>query len=172
MRSAQASITIDKPSEAVYDYLFDISSRSEFASTIFRDLRLTRVESEGIGAGARYRLHRKLRDRFAGTTITEAERGVRILEEGSTGRGGRVPMAIEYLLEDQSGGSTKVTWTIETYPANGADKIRDSGLRRNLRRRMPRALKRLRAILEDAPDAAPGERVTVGGMDPSYVPNP
>jgi hypothetical protein len=172
MRSAQAHITIDRPAEEIYEYLLDISSRTEFAPTIFRDFRLARVESSGIGAGARYRLHRKLRDRHAGTTITEAEPGARILEEGSTGRGGRVPMAIEYLIEGQSGGSTKVTWTIETYPANGADKFRDSGLRRFLRRRMTRSLKRMRGILEGSPDASRGERATVGGLDPSFVPNP
>jgi uncharacterized protein YndB with AHSA1/START domain len=172
MRSAQANITIDRPADEVFDYLLDISSRTEFAPTIFRDFRLARVESSGIGAGARFRMHRKLRDRHAGITITETEPGARILEEGSTGRGGRVPMAIEWLIEGQNGGSTKVTWTIETYPANGADKIRDSGLRRFLRNRMPRSLKRMRGILEDAPDASRGERASVGGMDPSYVPNP
>ena len=172
MRSAQAKITIDRPPEEVYEYLLDISSRTEFAPTIFRDFHLTRVESSGIGAGARYRMHRKLRDRYAGTTITEGEPGVRLLEEGSTGRGGRVPMAIEYRLDGDPSGATRLTWTIETYPWNAADKLRGSGMRRHLRRRMPRALKRMRGILEGSPDAAPGERATVGGLDPSYVPNP
>lgn len=172
MRSAQAKITIDRPAEEVYEYLLDIASRTEFAPDVFRELRLARVESKGIGAGARYRLHRKLRDRYAGTTITEAASGERILEEGSTGRGGRVGMAIEFLLEGQPGGPTKVTWIIETYPLNPADRLREFRMRGPLRRRMRRGLKRLRAILEGAPDAVRGERTTVGGMDPNYVPNP
>jgi hypothetical protein len=172
MRSAQAQLTIDRTPEEIYEYLLDIGSRPEFAPTVFRDFRLSRVESYGLGAGARYRLHRKLRDRYAGTTITEAESGQRILEEGSTGRGGRVNMATEFVLEEQPGGGTKVTWILETYPMNPADRLREFGMRRQLKRRMKTSLRRLRGILEGAPGAQRGERPTVGGMDPSYVPNP
>lgn len=172
MRSAQGKITIDRSPEAIHRYLLDISSRPEFAPAIFHDFRLARVESSGVGAAARYRLHRKLRDRYAGTTITESEPGLRLLEEGSTGRGGRVRMAIEYLLEEQPGGSTRIYWTIETYPVHLADRIREFGMRRQIRRRMPRSLRRLRDILEESPGAARGDRPSVGGLDPSWIPNP
>jgi uncharacterized protein YndB with AHSA1/START domain len=172
MRSAQVNITIDRPPEDVFEYLLDIGSRAEFAPELFRELHLTRVESYGIGSGARYRLHRKLRDRYAGTTITQAVSGQRILEEGSTGRGGRVGMAIEYLLEEQPGGATKVTWILELYPMNAADRLREFGQRRQINRRMKRGIKRLRAILEGSPDAVRGDRATVAGLDASYVPNP
>jgi hypothetical protein len=172
MRSAQAKITIDRSPEEIFEYLLDIGSRPEFAPTIFHDFRLSRVESYGVGAGARYRLHRKLRDRYAGTTITKAEPGLRVLEEGSTGRGGRVGMAQEFVLEEQSGGSTRVTWIIETYPMNPADRLREFGFHRFFKNRMGRSLKRLRGILEGAPNAPRGERPTIGGMDPTYVPNP
>ncbi|MGB1583508.1 MAG: hypothetical protein ACPHCI_06945, partial [Solirubrobacterales bacterium] len=70
MRAARAKITIDRPIDEVYDYLLDIGTRPEFAPNVFLDFRLSRVESKGVGAGARYRLHRKLRDRYAGTTLT------------------------------------------------------------------------------------------------------
>jgi carbon monoxide dehydrogenase subunit G len=172
MRRAQAKIKIDRPAEEVFDYLLDIASRAEFAPEIFRELRLVRIESKGVGAGSRFRLHRKLRDRYAGTTITEAVAGERILEEGSTGRGGRVGMAIEFLLEGGDAGPTTVTWTIETYPLNPVDKLRELRMRSQLRRRMRRGLKRLRAILEGAPEAAPAGGVSVGGMDRDWVPNP
>ncbi len=172
MRSAQAKITIDRPPEAIHEYLLDIASRPEFAPSIFHDFRLARVESYGVGAAARYRLHRKMRDRYAGTTITESVPGQRLLEEGSTGRGGRVGMAIEFLLDEQPGGSTRVTWTIETYPLNPADRIRETGMRRQIRSKMPRSLKRLRDILEESANATRGERPTIGGMDPNWVPNP
>jgi len=98
MRSAQATITIGRTPEEIFEYLLDIGSRPEFAPSVFHDFRLSRVESYGVGAGARYRLHRKLRDRYAGTTITKAVLGQRVLEEGSTGRGGRVGLAIEFAL--------------------------------------------------------------------------
>lgn len=172
MRSAQATITIDRPSEEVFDYLLDIGSRTEFAPELFREFHLTRIESKGIGAGARFRLHRKLRDRRAGLSITEATPGQRILEEGSTGRGGRVGLAAEYLLEEQSGGATKVTWIIEAYPMNPVDRLREFGERRQIKRRMKKGVKRLRNILEGSPDAVPGDRPTVAGLDTSYVPNP
>ena len=173
MRSAQAKITIDRPPEEIYEYLLDIGSRTEFAPELFREFHLTRVESKGIGAGARYRLHRKLRDRYAGTTITRPFRGQRILEEGSTGRGGRVGMAAEFLLEEQSGGATKVTWILETYPMNPADRLREFGERRQIQApHEARRSRRLRGILEGAPGAVRGERPTVAGLDPSYVPNP
>jgi hypothetical protein len=172
VRSAQATITIDRPSEEVFEYLLDIGSRTEFAPELFREFHLTRVESKGIGAGARYRLHRKLRDRRGGSTITEAASGQRILEEGSTGRGGRVGMAQEFLLEEQSGGATKVTWIFETYPMNPPDRLREFGERRQIKRRMKRGARRLRDILEATPGAVRGNRPTVAGLDPSYVPNP
>lgn len=172
MRPARASITIDRPILEVYEYLLDIGSRPEFAPTIFRDFRLARVEPKGVGAGARYRLHRKLRDRYAGTTITEAVPGERILEEGSTGRGGRVPLAIEYILEELPGGPTRVEWTFETHPLNLADQIREFRFRGKVKRKMPSSLRRLRGILEQTPTATAGERATVAGLDPRYVPNP
>jgi hypothetical protein len=81
-------------------------------------------------------------------------------------------MAIEYLLEEQPGGATRVTWTIETYPMNPADRLREFGERRQIARRMKRGARRLRDILEGSPDAVQGERPTVAGLDPSYVPNP
>jgi hypothetical protein len=172
MRPVRAHITIDRPADEIYDYLLDIGSRPEFAPTLFLDFRLTRVESYGVGAGARYRLHRKIRDRFAGTTITEATPFARIFEEGSTGRGGRVPLAIEYLLDEQANGATKVSVAIETHPLNLADQLRAQGLRRHIKRRLPRSLKRLRDILEGSPTASKGDRASVGGMDSNYVPNP
>jgi hypothetical protein len=172
MRSAKAKINVDRSPAEVYAYLIDYASRSEFAPKVYRELRLARIESEGLGAGGRFRLHRKLRDRYAGTTVTEAVVGERILEEGSTGRGGRVGMAAEFLLEELPGGTTSLTWVIETYPGNFADRLREFGMRGQIRRQMRRSIRRLRAILEEAPDALPGERPTVGGLDPVHVPNP
>lgn len=172
MRSAKAKITIDRTPAEVHAYLLDYASRGEFAPKIYRELRLARVESQGLGAGGRFRLHRKLRDRYAGTTVTASVAGERILEEGSTGRGGRVGMAAEFLLDELPGGATSVTWIIETYPGNFADKLRELGMRGQIRRRMRRSIHQLRAILEGAPDAARSERPTVGGLDPVHVPNP
>lgn len=172
MRSAQAKITIHQPPATVHEHLLDIAAHAEFAPQVFREMRLTRIESYGRGAGARFRLHRKLRDRRADLTITEVEHGVRQLEEGSTGRSNRVPLAAEFRFDEIADGVTRVTWTIETDPGNPLDRLREFGMRRQLRRHMRSSLKRLRAILEDSPDAATEPRPTVNGMSPLHVPNP
>lgn len=172
MRPVQAKITVDRPIDEVFDYLLDIASRPEFAPDLFLDFRLTRVESYGQGAGSRFRLHSKIRDRYAGTTIVAATPFSAIREEGSTGRAGRVELAIEWLLEELPGGATKVEAIFATHPMNVVDRIRERGLRRHVRMRLPRSLRRLRDILEGSPSTRRGERPTVNGMDPRYVPNP
>ncbi len=171
MRFARAQLTIDRTPAEVFEYLLDYSSRGEFAPGVYRDLRLARVESYGVGAGGRFRLHRKLRDRYAGSTITEAAPGRRILEQGSTGRGGRIELAAEFLLEDVGGG-TRVQWTLETFTTNPADRLREFGMRGQVQRQMRRSLRNLREILEATPGAAPSVRPTVGGLDPIHFPNP
>jgi hypothetical protein len=172
MRAVRAKITIDRPADEVYDYLLDIASRPEFAPDLFLDFRLSRVESYGQGAGARFRFHPKLRERFAGTTIVQAKPFELILEEGETGRSGRVPLVIEYLLDGQPDGTTQVQASIETSPLYLPDRVREYGLHRNVKRRLPRAMRRLRDILEGTPKARQGDRPTVAGVDPNYVPNP
>lgn len=172
MRTVRAKITIDRPIEEVYDYLLDIATRPEFGSELFQDFRLTRVDSHGLGAGARFRLHPRVRDRFAGTTIVKAVPGEMVVEEGSTGRSGRVPLAIEYLLEEQPGGVVRVLAVFETSPLLLTDRIREFGFRRTVNRRLPRALRRMRDILEQAPRTRPGRRPTVAATDRNRVPNP
>lgn len=172
MRAVRASITIDRPADEVYDYLLDIGSRPEFAPDLFLDFRLSRVDGHGQGAGARFRFHPRLRERFAGVTIIRAKPFEMILEEGSTGRSGRVPLAIEYLIEERPGGVSRVQAGMETAPLLLPDRIREFGLRRHVKRRLPRAMRRLRDILEAAPHARLGERATVAGLDRGRVPNP
>lgn len=172
MRPVRTAITMDRPIDEIFDYLLDIASRPEFAPDLFLDFRLTRIESYGQGAGARFRLHKKIRDRYAGTTIVEAKPFDLIREEGSTGRAGRVPLVIEWRLDGLAGGATKVEAAVATNPSNVVDQLRERGLRRHVRHRLPRVLRRMRDILEGSPSVRQGERPTVNGMDPRYVPNP
>jgi hypothetical protein len=172
MRPVTAKISIDRPAEEIWEYLLDVASRPEFAGDMFLDFRLARVESKGLGAAARYRLGKRARDRFAGTTIVEADPFTLIREEGSTGRGGRVPLVFEYLLESSGGGPTKVTLTFATAPLLPIDRLREFGMRRKLQARSRRAMRRLRDILEGAPRVALGERPTIGGIDRFRIHNP
>jgi hypothetical protein len=172
MRPITVKISIDRPADEVYDYLMDMASRPEFAGDLFLDFRLTRIESSGVGAGARYRLGKRVRDRFAGTTIVEGQPFGLVREEGGTGRGGRVPLVFEYMLEQNEGAPTQVTLTFGTAPILPIDRLREMGMRRKLNGRAKRAMRRLRDILERAPYAARGERATVGGLDRFRIHNP
>ncbi|MBJ7347964.1 MAG: hypothetical protein JHC87_05270 [Thermoleophilaceae bacterium] len=172
MRAVRAKISIDRPADEIYEYLLDIASRPEFAGDLFLDFRLTRVESYGKGAGARFRLDKRMRDRFAGLTVTQATPFSAIVEEGSTGRGGRVPLRMEYDLAESTSGLTTVTFTIATSPSKFEDRMREFGMHRALSARATRVTRRLRDILEGAPRAPKGDRPTVGGMDLHHVPNP
>lgn len=172
MRAVTAKISIDRSADAIYGYLLDVASRPEFAGDMFLDFRLARVESRGVGAASRFRLGRRARDRFAGTTVVEAVPGAMIREEGSTGRGGRVPLVFEYLLEAADGAPTKLTFTFATAPLKPIDRIREFGMRRKLQGRARRAVRRLRDILEEAPHAARGDRPTVGGASRFQIHNP
>src|SRR5919107_783348 len=59
----RASVTVDRPREEVFDYLADIANHAEFMGPLFEDWRLTRVDSYGAGAGARFRSNARM-DRF------------------------------------------------------------------------------------------------------------
>ena len=172
MRPARAKITIDRPIEEVYDYLLDIGSRPEFAPTIFRDFRLTRVESTR---------------RRGGRPLPPAPQAARPLRGHDDHRGRprrahprrgldrpRRPRAAGDRVPARGAARRRheVEWTIETHPLNLADQIREFRFRRQIKRRMPRSLRRLRGILEKTPNVPQGDRATVAGLDSNYVPNP
>src|SRR4030081_1894766 len=50
------STVITAPRERVFDYLQDIANHSEFTDHYLVDWHLTRIDSVGRGAGARFRL--------------------------------------------------------------------------------------------------------------------
>ena len=61
------SSTISKPREEVFEYLADIANHPEFTDHYLVDWRLTREDSFGTGAGARFRMKAPF-NRFAGGT--------------------------------------------------------------------------------------------------------
>src|SRR5690348_16358115 len=61
--------TIDKPREEVFEYLADIANHAEFEDHYKVDWHLTREDSYGTGAGARYRITAPMR-RFAWADFT------------------------------------------------------------------------------------------------------
>jgi uncharacterized protein YndB with AHSA1/START domain len=127
------------------------------------DWRLTRVDSVGAGAGARFRV-KAPGNRFSwgDVTFTEVERPHRIVEVGRTGKNNRIRTLGVYDLDPAASGSTRVRFTLQTAPATLSDRLMEAfGARSWMRRKNKRAMKRLRSILERGESR--GARVTVAG---------
>jgi uncharacterized protein YndB with AHSA1/START domain len=157
------SIVVSAPQEEVFDYLEDIANHAEFTDHFLVDWHLTRLDSVGVGAGARYRVKAPAnRFGWADVTLSEVERPYRIVEVGRTGKFNRVRTLGVYELAPAPGGSTRVSYTFQTFPATHSDRIMESlGARRWVRRKNQRAMRRLRGILEG--EGSRGRRVTVAG---------
>jgi uncharacterized protein YndB with AHSA1/START domain len=163
MDPVTVSTVISAPRERVFDYLQDIANHGEFTDHYLVDWHLTRVDSVGRGAGARFRV-KVPGNRFswADVTFVEVERPHRIVEVGRTGKNNRIRTLGVYELPPGAGGTTRVRFTLETVPATLSDRLLEGlGVRGFLKRKNQRAMRRLRAILERGEGR--GRRVTVAG---------
>jgi uncharacterized protein YndB with AHSA1/START domain len=157
------SIVVSAPRERVFDYLQDIANHPEFTDHYLVDWHLTRIDSVGRGAGARFRV-KAPGNRFSwgDVTFTEVERPHRIVEVGRTGKNNRIRTLGVYDLAPAASGATRVRFTLETIPVTLSDRLIEGlGARSWLRRKNERALHRLRAIFER--EQGRGRRVTVAG---------
>jgi uncharacterized protein YndB with AHSA1/START domain len=165
-----ASIVVSAPRERVFDYLQDIANHPEFTDHYLRDWHLTRIDSVGRGAGARFRVAVPAnRFSWCDVTFAEVERPHRIVEVGRTGKYNRIRTVGIYELTPAAAGATKVSFTLQTEPATLSDRLVEGlGARRWMKRKNQRAMRRLRAIMEEpagsgAADRDRGRRVTVAG---------
>ncbi len=163
MDPQSVSVTIDRPREEVFAYLADIAHHPEFTDHFLVDWRLTREDSVGRGAGARYRVKAPLnRYAWADSTFVEVDAPRRIVEAGHTGKFNRVVTSGLYELEADDKGATRVSWTRATRPKTPADRLLESlGARAFYKRADTKALRRLRTILEE--DRGRGVRATIAG---------
>jgi len=151
MVPVSSSVVIDVPREQVFAYLSDIANHPEFTDHYLVDWHLTREESRGRGAGARFRI-KAPRNRFAwgDLTLSEVEAPHRIVEVGRGGKENRIQLLGVYEITATSGGATRVQFTLETEPATLSDRLMESlGQRGWFRRQNNKAMRRLRLILED-----------------------
>ena len=155
------STIISAPREQVFDYLQDIANHSEFTDHFMVDWHLTRIDSVGRGAGARFRVKAPgQRFSWADATLIEVDRPHRIVEAGRTGKNNRIRTLGTYDLTTAPSGTTRVRFTLETKPATLSDKLLEAlGARRWFKRKNGRAMRRLRAIIERDEDR--GRRVTL-----------
>jgi uncharacterized protein YndB with AHSA1/START domain len=157
------SILIDAPRERVFEYLQDIANHSEFTDHYLRDWHLTRENSVGRGAGARFRVAAPgNRFSWGDVTFTEVVPPHRIVEVGRGGKYNRIHTLGVYELAPGAGGTTRVQFTLRSQPGALSDRLMESfGARGWLRRKNMKALRRLRSIIETGEGR--GRRVTVAG---------
>jgi uncharacterized protein YndB with AHSA1/START domain len=155
--------TISRPREEVFEYLVDIANHAEFTDHYLVDWHLTREDSYGAGAGARFRIKAPLsRFSWADITFAEVEPPYRIVERGRGGKYNRIRMLGTYTLSPGPGGSTRVEYTLETVPVMPSDRLMEAlGGSAWTRRQATKAMRRLRAILEEG--RGRGQRTTVAG---------
>jgi uncharacterized protein YndB with AHSA1/START domain len=155
-------VTIARPRREVFAYLQDIANHAEFTDHYLIRWHLLREDTIGQGAGARFKLKAPLtRYAWADATFTEVQEPRLIVERGRAGKYNRILTRGAYELEELHGGaSTRVRFTFETKPKLLSDRIQESfGQRSWLKRKNKKALRRLRAILEENLDR--GARVTL-----------
>jgi uncharacterized protein YndB with AHSA1/START domain len=159
-------VNIDRPREEVFAYLADVANHPEFTDHFLKSWRLTREESEGRGAGARYKQDGRF-DRFGyyDLSIAELDPPYRIIAVGRGGKYNRIKTFHQWTLDPNSGGGTRLEYVYETEPPLPTDRIVEtlSGRRGWFRRNAGRALRRLRSILEENRDR--GARATIAGLD-------
>ena len=159
------SATISRPRAEVFEYLADIANHAEFNDHYLVDWHLTRENSYGKGAGARFRIKAPLaRFSWGDMTFADIQPPYRIVEHGRSGKFNRVRMLGTYTLTPGPSGTTIVQYTLETEPVLPSDRLMEMfGGRSWTRRQAAKSLRRLRRILEENRDR--GQRATVAGRN-------
>jgi uncharacterized protein YndB with AHSA1/START domain len=162
MGPLSAEIEIDVPREEAYAALADLAARPSFTDHFLTDFHLTRIDAEGVGAGARFRVRAPLRKVWMDTAILALEEPFRIVEEGCGGRANRIPTHTVWELTEAAGGLTAVRvshWTEPGALDRGLELLSAGSLFQG--RGWREALRRLRDNLEADRPAA--ERIAVAG---------
>ena len=163
MNPFTVTATISKPREEVFEYLADIANHAEFTDHYLVDWRLTREDSYGEGAGARFRMKAPLsRFSWADMTFAEVQPPFRIVEHGRGGKYNRIRMLGTYTLSPGPADSTNVEYTLETVPVMPSDRLMETlGGSAWTRRQTGKSMRRLRDILEEG--RGRGGRATIAG---------
>ena len=151
MEPVTLTTTIARPREEVFEYLAEVANHSEFTDHCLTDWHLTREDSYGAGAGARFRVKARF-DRFSygDMTLAEVRPPERIVATGRAGRFNRMRTRTEWRLEEAGTGKTALTFVTESTPATSSDRLMERLLRvpARTKRCHRKALERLRSILE------------------------
>lgn len=163
MAHASAEIEIDVPRPEVFRAISDLALRQWLTAHFTSDFHLTRVESSGVGAGARFRLDLPIRAIWLDTSIVEIREPHRIIERGRGGRLNRIPTTTVWELSEAPGSLTRVRVSFWTEPSNPVDRMLEALTATSTccARGWRETLKKLREQLES--EAAASPRVIVAG---------
>jgi|SRR5664279_4180242 len=163
MGPIRAEVEIDVPRELVFERIADLALRPSFTDHFLSDFHLTRIETTGVGAGARFRVNAPLRSPWEDSAIVEQEESVRIVERGAGGRTNRIANQTVWELTGGTGSLTALRvshWTEPSHPVDRGVEVLSAGSYWQ-ERAWREALRRLRDTLEsDLPGA---ERIAVAG---------
>jgi len=162
--AVEVSDVVARPREEVFAYLADVANHAEFMDHFTSDWHLTREESHGPGAGARFKVGIRPGKRFAwgDMTLASVEPPQRIVARGRFGKYGRTRTLTIWELEPEGSSSTRVRLSYETEPGIFSDRINEAlGQRGFWRRKLRKSLRRLSRILEE--DRGRGTRTTIAG---------
>jgi uncharacterized protein YndB with AHSA1/START domain len=162
MGPIRAEIEIDVPRERVFEAIGDLAARPSFTDHFLTGFHLTRLDSSGVGAGARFRAEAPLRSVWMDTAIVAADAPHRIVERGQGGRVNRIPIHTVWELREGPGSLTSVRvshWS-EPGPLDRRLELLSAGSFWQ-ERGWREALRRLRDALES--DAPEGGRIAVAG---------
>ncbi|HMJ73762.1 MAG TPA: SRPBCC family protein [Solirubrobacterales bacterium] len=164
MGPVSAEIEIDVPRERIFETIADLARRPSFTDHFLSDFHLTRIESSGIGAGARFCVTSPLRKVWMDTVLVELERPHKLIERGRGGRGNRIPTTTVWELTEGTGSLTRVRVSHWTEPSNPLDRALEvfAANSSSAQRGWRTALRRLRDQLENG-ETAPPPVVVAGG---------
>lgn len=171
MGPVSASVEVDVSRERAFDFVADLANRPAFTEGFISGFHLARLESTGVGAGARFRFHARPQDVWVDTTITEVSAPHRISERGRGGRSNRVACATEWELVEGPGSLTTIRvvyWTESTHPL---DRVKETLGRASssYERGWKASLRRLRDLLESGVETS-AVRVAGGNRVPTGIP--
>jgi uncharacterized protein YndB with AHSA1/START domain len=172
MGPVSAEIEIDAPREEVFATIGDLARRPSFTDHFLTDFHLTRIESSGIGAGARFRVSLPLRSVWMDTAIVELEEPHRLLERGRGGRGNRIPSTTVWELTEGTGSLTRVRVSHWTEPSNPLRRWLEIATASSIwvQRGWRTAMRRLRDQLERGGPSPPPLLIAGGNPYPTGVP--
>ncbi len=163
MGPISAEIEVDASREAAFELITDLGRRPNFTDHFLIGFHVTRLESRGEGAGARFRVKAPLRSPWEDTVLVELDEPFKVVEQGAGGRVNRIPNQTVWEIEPSKAGMIRIRVTHWTEPKEPIDKLVESlSLGAHFQRKgWERALKRLRDILEA--EGPGGERIAVAG---------